>query len=381
MTTQVLIGSLYSNTYVFMLISQVVILYMLAWPYVLYAKRPQEPKRTIYDDFLPWLLLALAACVLGIYYAKVSNFLLFDLLAGKINRLNILDYRLMTYGLPEYPFYRIGFLVFPALAGAAAVFNAGLRGFWRLTDAVAISLAAIPPLLLAEKAGVLNYGAVVFIAYFLSRGLKGGGIGVSLGLKVVILMVAAFLPTILIYSLYFSLPGDNFGVMVNQFIFRIFGVYSEALAATVPFVENFGFFHGKTFPNIKGLLPFERFNTEVELHSFLAAGLETRRAGIAGTTPVPANGEGYLNFGVAGFLAFSVITALTLIVFQEALNRLRLGVVGPLLAAWYGYLAMMLSTTTLFATFLSITHTLIALFVVLLAVLIYLCSSLRGVRD
>lgn len=145
----------------------------------------------------------------------------------------------------------------------------------------------------------------------------------------------------------------------------------------MPFVENFGVPHGTTIPNIKGLLPSERFNTEIELHSFLVAGLETRRAGIAGTTPVPVNGEGYLNFGVAGFLAFSVITASILIVFQEVLNRLRLGVVGPLLAAWCGYLAMMLSTTLLFATFLSITHPVLALFVGLLGVLILVCGSRR----
>ena len=381
MTAPVLIGSLFSHTYVLMLISQVAILYIFAWPYVYYAKTPQKPKRYKRDDFLPWLLMALAICVLGVYYAKIGNFLIFDLLAGKINRLNILDYRLMTYGLPDYPFYRMGFLVLPALAAAAAVLNAGIRGCWRISDATVIVLCAIPPILLAEKAGILNYSAVIFIAYLLSRGFKGESIGISVGLRIITLVAAVFIPTALIYRLYFSLPGDGLGLILNQLVFRIFGVYSEALAATVPFVEKFGFLHGTTVPNIKGLLPFERFNTEIQMHSFLAGGLENRRAGIAGTTPVPANGEGYLNFGVLGFLVFSVITSSTLIVFQELLNRFRLGVVGPLLVAWYGYLAMMLSTTTLFATFLSITHTLLGLFLGMLGVLLSWWASSRGSRE
>ena len=117
------------------------------------------------------------------------------------------------------------------------------------------------------------------------------------------------------------------------------------------------------------------------MHTSLAGGLENRRAGIAGTAPVPANGEGYLNFGVLGFLVFSMITAATLILFQELLNRFRIGVVGPLLATWYGYLAMMLSTTTLFATFLSITHTLVSFFVGVLGVLLSWWGSSRGCRE
>ena len=155
MTTPHLIGSLFSRTYVLMLVSQVAILYIFAWPYVYYAKRPQTPNRHKCDDFLPWLLMALAVGVLAIYYSKVGNFLIFDLIAGNINRFNILDYRLMTYGLPEYPFYRMGFLVFPAMAAAAAVLNAGIRGCWRIADVTVIVFCAIPPMLLAEKAGIV----------------------------------------------------------------------------------------------------------------------------------------------------------------------------------------------------------------------------------
>jgi hypothetical protein len=134
----------------------------------------------------------------------------------------------------------------------------------------------------------------------------------------------------------------------------------------VPFLEAHGDLAGATMPNLKGLLSHERFNLEAAMHAFIW-GMEAHYgSGIPGTSPVPANGEGYVNFGWTGFILFSIASFVCVVIFQEILLRLRLGVTSVALSAWYGYLGFTLFTTSLFATFASLTHTAIAIGVVTL---------------
>ena len=91
-------------------------------------------------------------------------------------------------------------------------------------------------------------------------------------------------------------------------------------------------------------------------HSFISS--------LSGSTSVPATGEGYVNFGWPGFILFSITSFLCVIIFQELLLRLRMAATGLALSAWYGYLGFMLFTTSLFATFVSLIHTIIAMAVI-----------------
>jgi hypothetical protein len=355
-------GTLGSGPFVVMLLVQALLFYAIAGPYVYLKKSPilaQEPAAPA--DVVVRRVLALATvAVLGMYYLKVGRFLLFDLLAGKINRVNILEFRALTYGLKEYPFFRLGFLVFPALIAALTVGIASARGRLKSGDLLWIGCCLVPPLLLAEKAAILNMSAVVFIAYSLHLGTRQRALGSALNAKTLAVIALAFLPTAATYFIYFSTASDNYREVINQFLFRITGVYSQSLAATVGFVEAHGYLHGTTLPNLKGLLPHERFNLEAAMQLFLGGLDIDPKSAIAGSTPVPATGEGYVNFGWPGFVLFGALSFFCMILLQELLLRLRIGATGWALSAWYGYLGFTLFTTSLFATFVSLTHTLIA---------------------
>ena len=178
-----------------------------------------------------------------------------------------------------------------------------------------------------------------------------------------LVVLLAFLPTALTYLAYFTAPGDTVRSAFDQFLFRIIGVYSEAMAGSVLFVETHGYLGGTTIPNVKGLFPHERFNLEAAMHSFLAAGSEYRgQATLPGASPVPATAEGYVNFGWPGFVLFSVVAFASVVAVQETLLRLRpqFGAAAWALSAWYGYLGFTLMTTTVFATFISLIHTVLA---------------------
>ncbi len=359
------LGSLLSKEYVAMLVLQPGTFYLLAGPYVAWKRAPADrlPNTAAADRLLRDLLLLASVAILAAYYVKTGRFLLFDLLAGRINRLNILEYRAITYGLPEYPFFRLGFFVFPALAAALTMAMASAGGRPRVRSLAIVGACLLPPLLLAEKAALLHMGAVLFIAYACLLGTSGRPLSAGLNHKTLLLLLCAFVPTALTYLAHFSAETNSLRAIWEQFIFRIAGVYSETLAATVPFVEQHGYLGGTTMPNLKGLLPHERFNLEAAMHAFLASGTEYNpRSVLAGASPVPATGEGYVNFGWPGFFAFSVVSFGCVIAFQEVLLRLQkvAGALGFALSAWYGYLGFTLFTTSIFATFISLIHTVVA---------------------
>ncbi|CAN7456804.1 hypothetical protein [Polaromonas sp. LjRoot131] len=366
--TSVAAGTVGSGAFVIMLLVQALLFYAIAGPYV-YLKRnvAAAPLVIVPADVILRRILALAmVAVLFLYYLKVGRFLLFDLLAGKINRINILEFRALTYGLKEYPFFRLGFLVFPALIAALSVGMASARGRMKVSDFLWIAACLVPPMLLAEKAAILNMSAVLFIAYGIHLGQQGRALGSALNGKILAAIALAFVPTAATYFVYFNTASDSLREVLSQFLFRITGVYSQALAATVGFVEAHGYLHGTTLPNLKGLLPHERFNLESAMQLFLG-GLEvSSKAAVAGATPVPATGEGYVNFGWPGFVLFGAVSFLCMVLIQEVLLRLRAGASAWALSAWYGYLGFTLFTTSLFATFISLIHTVVAVGVIAL---------------
>lgn len=361
-------GTLGSGQFVVMLLTQALLFYAIAGPYV-YLKREvavAAPAAAPADEVVRALLALGMVIVLFLYYLKVGRFLLFDLLAGKINRINILEFRALTYGLKEYPFFRLGFLVFPALVAALSIGIASARGRMKFSDLLWIAACLVPPLLLAEKAAILNMSAVLFIAYGIHLGRHGRALGSALNGKALAAIALAFVPTAATYFIYFNTASDSLREIASQFLFRITGVYSQALAATVGFVEAHGYLHGTTLPNLKGLLPHERFNLEAAMQLFLG-GLEvSSQSAVAGATPVPATGEGYVNFGWPGFVLFGGISFLCMVLIQEVLLRIRAGATAWALSAWYGYLGFTLFTTSLFATFISLIHTVVAVGVIAL---------------
>lgn len=372
-------GSLISGNYVAMLVLQALVFYALAGPYVFMRPGTRvECTARREDGFVMGFLMLAVALILALYYLKVGKFLLFDMLAGRINRTNVLQFRALTWGLTEYPLFRLGFFVFPAIIAAQRVAMISARGAFKWTDALIILACLVPILLPAEKAAILQIAVVISIAYTLHLGSRGRSLSSALNKKVVAIAVIALIPTLAAYLIYYE-TGSDFAYLLDQILFRIVGAYSEALAATVRYTEMHGFLHGATFPLFKGLFPHDRVVIDVMMHAFLAAGTELQGQPIPGGIPVPAVGEGFINFGWPGFFVFSFVAFGCVVLVQDLLLRLKMGATSTALTAWHAYLGLTLSTTSLFGTFISLIHGLVAVGIILIWLLAH--RLLQGDRQ
>ena len=358
-------GSLLSFEYVMMLVLQPLLFYMVTGPYVLL----REPKETTLintqsDKAVTAVLVILCLVILAAYFLRVGRFLAYDLLSGTLKQQNVLEYRMRTYGLPEYPIYRLGFLVFPILVAVQLFLGGSAKGRFERGRILGISLCLMPPLLLGEKAGVLNVTAALVIAYSVHLASLGRSFQSMFNPRLLAALAIALIPTLFAYSRYYRDSIMTSVEVIDTLLFRMFGVYSEALAAIVPFSREAGELGGTTLPNIKGLLPFERINLEAALHHYMTYWtVEMKFSGLPGSLPVPALGEGYVNFGWPGFIIFGLVSFGCVVLVQEIFLRFRFGTTSYSLMVWYGYLAMTMATTGLFATFVSLIHTVLLLLV------------------
>ena len=84
---------------------------------------------------------------------------------------------------------------------------------------------------------------------------------------------------------------------------------------------------------------------------------------------MPALGEGFANFGWLGFVLFALISFGAVVLVQEFFLRIRLGLISHALMSWYAYLALMISTNSIFATLISLIYT-VAFGIIILAYLV-----------
>lgn len=425
--------ALISGAYLWMLVVEALVFYLVSGPYVYFrhyhmATDFNEDDRTS-GIFRVLLLIAIVA-IIGAYYWEVRHFLLFDLVAGKINIGSVLSYRKQySYGLPNFNYYRLGFLVLPAILAGYTLIRCTLRRRFGPLDIAVIVFCFIPQLLLAEKSSLLHLGLVILIALAVGFGLRRQPLYQLISPKIVGLLFLLAVPTVVTYVIYdasyermkvLNTPSqvlehdypayrdlrnegysaiearqklaetafkqnlsperlmENLRIALGRFSYRLFVVHSEVLALSVPFVEEYGKLGGVTLPTLRGLLPHKQLLIEVPMHIYaydpqnahqvfsnyvFSAGAPKleRLEWFSGSLPVSALAEGYINFGWAGFLLFGVMTFASVILVQEILWRLPLGLLPQALMAWYGYLAVTLSMHSVFATFISLIHTVLLL--------------------
>lgn len=348
---------LMSTEYILMLIGQACLFYLIVGPYVLSKGRRAEQHvddRTLAihtaDRWLAVVLIVSIVLILALYYREVKSFLIFDLFSGQLHTHTALPYRMKkSYGLENFFLYRFGFLVFPSLLACLLTFTCLIERRMSIGRAGLLLFCFLPPLLLAEKAGVLWIVLNVVIGYVFFVCHSGKRVMQALNGKVALLVLAASLPTLAITTFYYGPDQQSVWGIVQVLQFRIFGAYAESLAGIVPLVKEHGFFNGSTLPTIHGLLPSERVILANEMHRYLV--------GRPGVIPVPALGEGYVNFGWAGFVVFAFLSFGAVVVLQEFFLRFRLGLISHTWQIWYAHLAMMLATTGVFATLISLTYT------------------------
>ena len=373
-------GVIYSQLgFALMLGLQAAIAYLVLGPYSQYVKRSPEPVRVTKADYVLLAAIAFAiVAILSLYYYEVRRFLVFDLVSGQMNADNVLEYRLrFTYGLKNYPYYRLGFVVLPAILASCCYAICFLKRRIEPVCVAGIALSFIASLLLGEKSGILYLVVVIAITHAVLS-LREGRSLASLfrSPRLLTALALAIVPTVGGYVLYYSshpIHGAFENILANL-AFRMFGAYPEALAVIPPFVAEYGELAGLSLPNFKGLLSHDRYPLEVAMHMYIsdpgaAHQVTSHLDQFAGAVLVPAAGEGYVNFGWPGFVLFALLSCLVVVACEEILLRMRCGVLSIALVAWYAYLAMNLSMTGLFATIVSLIHTAVAA-ALILAVLV-----------
>jgi len=369
--------------YIGIIVVQVLLLYLIAGPYV-YLKYKTEQEVIVRNADTKFIIVFAPVIVLILifYYQEVGKFPIIELINGNINTENVLEYREMTYGLDNFKYYRLGFLVLPLLLAAHVFLLGSARKSFKLWYFVVISMCLIPTLLLAEKSGILYIALALIIAYTVHLSFRGKGLLDMISPKVALGMLVAFIPTVVNYLIYYSVAGKTF--KMSTMIFRIIGVYSESIALSVRYVDQHGFLSGLTLPTIKGILKHERFDIETALHVYLSALFKDYRivtTELKGNIPVSAVAEGYINFGWTGVVLFAGVSFLTVILFQELLLRARMGIISHTLMVWCAYLALNLSMYSLFYTFFSFIHTYLFIGIALLYLFTYLIMRRVGLEN
>lgn len=375
-------GSFFTPEYKAMVILQPLLFYAITGPYVT-RKRGMvtEIKEGYPDRYISIVLAVISAVILYFYYRAVGGFLLFDLVFGDMNQENILQYREKTYGLAAYPFYRLGFFVLPAIIASHILLRGLSSGKFTISGMVLLFACMMPPLLLADKAGIMYMLIVIIIAYSIYIASTGKPVFSILNRKVFLALFSGLSLTIIFYVLYNSTSGKSVNEFAYNLFFRIFGSYAEAMAAVVPYVNEYGQLSGLSLPDLKGLLSHERINLEASLHYYMTHWeLETEFSGLAGNVLVPAVAEGFANFKWYGFLLFAFLMHISVIIVQEFFIRIKMGILSYSLMAWYAYLAVTTSMTSIFSTYISFIHTAVTAGICLLWFAFWLVGRVLAIK-
>jgi hypothetical protein len=360
---------LFSYEYVAMLIVQAVIFYAIAWPYIFYRKDIEYTLAVEKKDYfiIPPIIIIIGFILL-MYRMNVGSFLLFDLLSRDINIHNASTFRSeKSFGLSSFGIYELGFIVFPALLASHVLLISLINKRFSLFNIAVILLCFVPIVLLGQKSGILQVVVILYITYIIYLGAGNKAPGKAFTIKSALLLLAALIPTAIIYVLYYG-RGAGYFHIAKELAYRIFGSYSETLAATVPMARDYGWLGGNTLPVLAA--PGNYMGLDVLMHYYIFGG--------EGAAPVPAVGEGYVNFGWPGFIAFTVIYFVTLIGLQEVLQRIKSGLFSYTIMAWFAYLSMYTTLIGLFSTLFSIQRYILLILMIGLVGVVELFISIQG---
>jgi hypothetical protein len=355
----------YRHEYVWLLVTQAVIFYLIAFPYVMFSKRenrPVECDRHVDRAFLRVLLVMIGGIVM-LYLVNVGLPPLVVIMKGGLSLQDIIRIRTDTvYGLSEFWLYNLGFTTIPLLASIYVLAVKATsphrlpHSHWIIIGCLCIN--ALP----GGKGNVLDFCTAILVGYFLLAGwgassgrpLLNGKQSVETGkrlqfsyTKTFLFLSAAFIPVLYMYKIYLG-PMIEFGDLFSQVVFRIVGVYSESIAAAVVYVERIGPLDGATLPTVRGLFPHDRILLDTEMHNFMF--------GAPGSVTLSGPAEGYLNFGWTGFVVMAVATFGSMILIEEVLGNMRRTPLTITLIAFYSALATKAAQVSLFAIFVSLTY-------------------------
>jgi len=239
-----------------------------------------------------FIVLIFCFFVLIAYLSKVQNIALLEAFTGgnvsKARSLMTNDFK-GSYHWYRLFFYDLSWL--SSLALFAGALQSNTRRVWMLFG-LSFFFVSFCLLMTAQKSPVIFYLGTLFLLYSY---LKNNGV-ISIK-SLVLLFVTAVM---VLVPMYFHFMGSsNPFSALNSIVSRsLTGQLSGAYNYQWIFPEQVDYLSGRSFPNPKGLLPFEHFPLSKEITAIVHPHLMER--GIVGSQPTIYWGEVYANFGWIG---------------------------------------------------------------------------------
>ena len=364
----------FSYKYILMLNLQAIIFYGVNLIYF-HFKKKSYPKKvckiTFVDKLLRYFLIFMVGIFLGIFFWKVGNPPLLEILTGNLDSYSkIISYRTEKVYSNKYGILPVMSLyVLPILTAVYIFAESSLKKKRSYYDYLLIFGCIFIVALPGGKGNILDIVTALFIAYL----LLGGTRGVPKARKPIVYaqllfwLSVALMPVAILYKFYYSTVVSGVEIF-KSFVYRIVGVYSESMAATVAYTETKGFLEGITFPRFKGFL---HTSQPIDLGEVMSQFIFNSE----GSAPVSAFAEGYINFGWIGFILITIITFILIILLQETLKSIPQNMLTFSLLVSYCMFATKISQISIFAFILEPSFTLLFALIIGMRYLFFLFYS------
>ena len=282
----------------------------------------------VYNTFW-FIVLIVCFFVLIAYLSKVQNIALLEAFAGgnvaQARSLMTNDFKGSHHWYRLF-FYDLSWLSSLALFAGALQFNS--RRVWMLFG-LSFFFVSFCLLMTAQKAPMIFYLGTLFLLYSL---LKNNGV-----ISIRSLVLLFVMSVIILVPMYFYFMGrSDLLSALNSIVSRGFtGQLSGAYNYQWIFPQQVDYLSGRSFPNPKGLLPFEHFPLSKEVMAMMHPQLMER--GIVGSQPTIYWGEVYANFGWIGVFVAPIYVGIFIFFCNWLISIIKEPIMRGTATVWIGF--------------------------------------------
>src|SRR5262249_15548569 len=148
----------------------------------------------------------------------------------------------------------LAFSILPVLLAIHITMQCRIKqGFTTGNKLLFITCVLTPPILMGFKVGLLEILLGAWIVGAFCGPLIVRRSRLLLGLKRSVVVLVALVPTLVLYNATYGERAE-WGVVFNDIIYRMLGVYSQQFAVLPAYVEQAGYVKGATIPILGGVI-------------------------------------------------------------------------------------------------------------------------------
>jgi hypothetical protein len=280
-----------------------------------------------------YLLLFLSIGVLFIYLNKLQHIAVLEAFKGA-DRFLIAYYRSeMTNNFSKYHRYALFFnTIIPFLSYIAwAEFIITKKKLWRNLFIVVFLISSFTLIMDTQKAPIIWYIAALASIHWVIKDFK-------INANTIIKISSVFI--IILVVMYSTFVGAELNI--NTIKNPIQRAFTGQLAPLYWYMEIYPkqieFVGGKTFPNPRGLLPWEAYRYTVEVSNYVREfNNDFRLNNIVGSSPTAFLGELWVNFGIWLNIILPFYLGVFIIAIHKQFIKKPISVIGISLMVWLAF--------------------------------------------